>query len=159
MVILVFTRIFISPEIKIIRAVTVAQSVDFFVGMIPELEAQGYEVVSVSSDGPQLQMVRDAGARTIVVDMERHISPLKDLKSLCQMIKVFRREHPDMVHSMTPKAGLLCMMAAWLCRVPVRIHTYIHRAGVPDIYGIETPHTYGYRLADLCLCHPYYSGR
>ncbi len=109
---------------KIIRAVTVAQSVDFFVGMIPELEAQGYEVVSVSSDGPQLQRVRDAGARTIVVDMERHISPLKDLKSLCQMIKVFRRERPDMVHSMTPKAGLICMMAAWLCRVPVRVHTF-----------------------------------
>lgn len=29
-----------------------------------------------------------------------------------------------MVHSMTPKAGLLSMMAAWFCRVPVRVHTF-----------------------------------
>ncbi len=109
---------------KIIRAVTVAQSVGFFVGMIPELEAQGYEVVSVSSYGPQLQRVRDAGGRTEVVEMQRHISPFKDLKSLWQLIKVFRKVRPTMVHSMTPKAGLLCMMAAWLCRVPVRVHTF-----------------------------------
>ena len=29
-----------------------------------------------------------------------------------------------MVHSMTPKAGLLCMMAAWMAGVPVRVHTF-----------------------------------
>lgn len=52
------------------------------------------------------------------------MSPLKDLKSLWQLIKVFRKERPYMVHSMTPKAGLLCMMAAWLTRVPRRVHTF-----------------------------------
>jgi glycosyltransferase involved in cell wall biosynthesis len=56
--------------------------------------------------------------------MERHISPLKDLKSLWRLVRVFRRERPAMVHSMTPKAGLLSMMAAWICRVPVRLHTF-----------------------------------
>lgn len=109
---------------KIIRACTVAQSTGFFVGMIPELKALGYEVVAVSSDGPKLQKVSDVGARTVVVEMERHISPLKDFKSLWQMIKVFRREKPQMVHSMTPKAGLLCMMAGKLTGVPVRVHTF-----------------------------------
>jgi len=109
---------------KIIRACTVSMSVGFFVGMIPELLEMGYEVVVVSSDGPELQGVRDAGGRAEVVEMQRHISPLKDLKSLWQMIKAFRKEKPRMVHSMTPKAGLLCMMAAWLTRVPVRVHTF-----------------------------------
>lgn len=109
---------------KIIRAVTVAQSVGFFTGMILELRERGYEVVSVSSDGPELQRVRDAGARAVVVEMERHISPVKDLKSLWQMVRVFRREKPQMVHSMTPKAGLICMLAAWLTRVPARVHTF-----------------------------------
>jgi len=110
--------------LKIIRACTVSMSVDFFVGMIPELREMGYEVVAVSSDGPELQGVREAGGRVVVVEMERHISLLRDLRSLWQMIRVFRREKPVMVHSMTPKAGLLCMMAAWLTRVPVRVHTF-----------------------------------
>lgn len=111
-------------ERKIVRACTVSMSVGFFVGMIPELREMGYEVVSVSSDGPELQGVRDAGGRVVVVEMQRHISPLRDLRSLWQMIRVLRKEKPAMVHSMTPKAGLICMIAAWLCRVPVRVHTF-----------------------------------
>lgn len=113
-----------SDRKKIIRAVTVAQSVGFFTGMIPNLKELGYEVVAVSSDGPELQRVRDAGARTVSVEMQRHISPLKDLKSLWQMIRVFRREKPQIVHSMTPKAGLICMMAGKLTGVPVRVHMF-----------------------------------
>lgn len=109
---------------KIIRAVTAAQSVGFFVGLIPELKEMGYEVVSVSSDGPDLQEVRDAGGRAIAVEMQRRISPIKDIKSLWNLIKVFRKEKPVMVHSMTPKAGLLCMLAGWFTRVPVRVHTF-----------------------------------
>ena len=109
---------------KIIRACTVAQSVGFFAPMIPELRSRGYEVVSVSSDGPGLTMVNELGGKAISVEMQRHISPLKDLRSLWQMVRVFRRERPAMVHSMTPKAGLICMMAAWICRVPVRVHTF-----------------------------------
>lgn len=111
-------------SIKIIRACTVAQSTGFFVGMIPDLQELGYEVVAVSSDGPELQNVRDAGARTVTVEMQRHISPLKDLKSLWQMIKVFRKEKPQMVHSMTPKAGMICMLAGKLTGVPVRVHMF-----------------------------------
>ncbi len=113
-----------SEHFKIIRACTVSQSVVFFVGLIPELREMGLEVVAVSSDGPEMERVRAAGGRVETVEMERHISPLKDLRSLWLMIKVFRKEKPRMVHSMTPKAGLLCMMAAWLCRVPVRVHTF-----------------------------------
>ncbi len=109
---------------KIIRAVTVAQSVGFFTGLIPELMAEGHEVVSVSSDGPELDRVRAAGARAVTVEMARQISPFNDLKSLWRLVRVFRREKPDMVHSMTPQAGLLCMTAAWLARVPVRVHTF-----------------------------------
>ncbi len=101
-----------------------AQSVGFYADMIPELRQRGYEVVAVSSDGPEMQRVIDNGGRVVTVEMERHISPLKDLKSLWQMIRVFRREKPQMVHSMTPKAGLICMMAGWITRVPVRVHTF-----------------------------------
>lgn len=113
--------------IKIIRTSTVPGSLNVFCkGLLRELqENEGYEIVAVSSPGPALEEIKEReGVKTIAVAMERHISPFKDLKSLFGLIKVFRRERPTMVHSMTPKAGLLCMMAAWVCRVPVRLHTF-----------------------------------
>ena len=109
---------------KIIRACTVSMSVGFVKGMLPDLTKK-YEVVLLSSPGPEMDEAREQyGVRTIEVPMERHISPVKDFLSLCRLIRVFLKEKPDMVHSMTPKAGLLCMTAAWLTRVPVRIHTF-----------------------------------
>lgn len=113
--------------IKLIRISTVPGSLNTFCrGLLRELqENEGYEVVAVSSPGGQLDEVsRREGVKAVAVPMERHISPLKDLKSLLGLIRVFRREKPTMVHSITPKAGLLSMMAAWICRVPVRLHTF-----------------------------------
>ena len=109
---------------KIIRAVTVAQSIGFFVEMIPTLNQKEIEVVALSSPGKELDDLREKGVPTIVVPMERHISIFKDMKALMALVKVFRREKPDMVHSMTPKAGLLCMLAAKMAHVPVRVHTF-----------------------------------
>ena len=108
----------------IIRACTVSMSVDFVTCMLPELQEQ-YEVVLLSSPGQELDDAeRQYGVRGIRVPMERHISFGHDLVSLCRLVYVFLREKPAMVHSMTPKAGLLCMIAAWLSRVPVRVHTF-----------------------------------
>ena len=109
---------------KLLRAVTVSQSVGFYLPLVPDLQSQGYEVVSLSSPGPELQELREKGVRCIEVPMERHISIKSDLLSLWKIIRTFRKEKPDIVHSMTPKAGMLCMVAAWICRVPVRIHTF-----------------------------------
>lgn len=110
---------------KIIRATTVPQSLDGFCkGILKEL-SEKYEVVALSSPGELLDRVRDReGVRTIAVPMERHISLMKDLKALLTMIKVLRKERPYMIHSMTPKAGMLCMISGWLTGVPVRIHTF-----------------------------------
>lgn len=113
--------------IKLIRTSTVPGSINTFCrGLLRELQEQeGYEVVALSSPGEQLDEIASReGVKTIAVPMERHISPLKDLKSLFRLIKVFRKEKPAMVHSITPKAGLLSMIAAWICRVPVRLHTF-----------------------------------
>ncbi|MBD5228360.1 MAG: glycosyltransferase family 4 protein [Bacteroidales bacterium] len=111
---------------KILRTTTVPGSLNNFCrGLLRELTVEGYEVVAVSSPGPAMEEIAEReGVRTIAVPMYREISPLNDLKSLLGLIKVFRKEKPTMVHSMTPKAGLLSMMAAWVCRVPVRLHTF-----------------------------------
>ena len=82
-------------------------------------------MVALSSPGESLDRVgRREGVRTIAIPMERHISLWKDLKSLWRMWRVLRRERPDMIHSMTPKAGLISMMGGWLAGVPVRVHTF-----------------------------------
>ena len=110
---------------KIIRATTVPTSLNSFCnGMLKEL-SEKYEVVALSSPGPDLAIVEEReGVRTIAVSMERHISIFKGFKALIKMINVFRREKPTMVHSMTPKVGLLCMLVGWLTSVPIRVHTF-----------------------------------
>ena len=111
---------------KIIRTVTVPQSIGFFEEVMMRMKGEGYETVVVTSPGKELENFkqRNPEERTIEVPMERRISFFKDVKSLWQMVKVLHKEKPYMVHSMTPKAGLISMMAAWLTGVPVRVHTF-----------------------------------
>ena len=110
---------------KIVRSATVPQSLNTFCkGVLKELSRE-YEVVAISSPGMALDEVgQREGVRTIAVPMQRHISLTKDLKSLCRMWRVLRQERPNMIHSMTPKAGLISMVAGWLAGVPVRVHTF-----------------------------------
>lgn len=111
---------------RIILTSTVPLSLNLFCrGWFFTLREEGYEVVAVSSSGSDLKEIETRErVKTCVVEMERHISPFKDLRALFGFVKVFRRECPQMVHSITPKAGLLAMTAAWLCGVPVRVHTF-----------------------------------
>ena len=111
---------------KLIRTSTIGLSLNIFCnGLLRELSAEGYEVVALSSPDADLEIVgKREGVKAIGVEMERRISLLKDLKSLMRLIKVFREEKPDMVHSITPKAGLLSMIAARIAGVPVRLHTF-----------------------------------
>lgn len=112
-------------HLKIIRSVTVPQSLGFCREVMIKMRDRGYEMVAVTSPGPELESLRDDdGFHSIEVPMERHISIFKDLWSLLLMIKVLRKERPQVVHSMTPKAGLISMIAAWMTGVPVRIHTF-----------------------------------
>ena len=110
---------------KIIRTATVPLSLDLFCrGLLRDLSSR-YEIIALSSPLPELENIRKREkVRTISVPMARKIAPFSDLKSLFELIRIFRKERPDMVHSITPKAGLLSMMAAKWTRVPVRIHTF-----------------------------------
>ena len=128
---------------KLIRATTVPQSLNTFCkGMLREL-SEKYEVIGLSSPGGELEEVAEReGIRTIAVPMERHISLVKDLKSLIAMIRVFWKEKPHAVHSMTPKAGLMCMVAGWIAHVPVRIHTFT---------GLVWPTSSGFKRKVLML--------
>ncbi|MBP5692300.1 MAG: glycosyltransferase family 4 protein [Bacteroidales bacterium] len=110
---------------KIIRLTTVPLSLNVFCKDLLKELSKDYEVVAVSSPGKDLEEVAQReGVRTIAIPIERRMSPFKDLKTLFSLIKIFKKEKPAMIHSMTPKAGLLGMMAAKFAGVKVRIHTF-----------------------------------
>jgi glycosyltransferase involved in cell wall biosynthesis len=71
----------------------------------------------------------------VAVAIARPISPWADLKALLTLLRLFRQRRFDLVHSITPKAGLLAMLAAALAGVPLRLHTFtgqvwVTRAGL-----------------------------
>jgi glycosyltransferase involved in cell wall biosynthesis len=98
-------------------------------GQMHFMLTQGFDVLMISAAGKELaEVIERERCRHIIVPMTRKITPWQDLKCLFQLIKIFRKEKPDIVHTHTPKAGLLGMLAAKLCGVKVRIHTV---AGLP----------------------------
>lgn len=135
---------------KLIRTSTIPTSLKTFLNGSFEMLISKYDLVLVSSPNKELEELHEQyGVKTIGVAMERRMSPVKDLKSLWGLMRVFYKEKPYIVHSMTPKAGLLCMLAAWITRVPRRVHTFTGLVW-PTATGLSD----GYRLDNLCVCNP-----
>lgn len=83
----------------------------------------GYSVAAIAARGVDADAVASAGIRYIEVPVTRRYAPLADLRSLWRMYRLFRRERFDIVHTHTPKGGLIGQYAALLAGVPVRVHT------------------------------------
>lgn len=84
-----------------------------------------YDVTAISgSDDFLLELKQREGVEVFDIEMQRQIAPIEDLKSLWKLYKYFAKEKPLIVHSITPKAGLLTMMAAKMAGVPIRMHTF-----------------------------------
>lgn len=109
----------------IIRTSTVAISLDYLLkGQLSFLQ-NNYEVLAVSGNSQHLEEVANReGVKVNAIEMQRNISPIKDLKSLWHLYRLFKKEKPLIVHSITPKAGLLSMIAAKMAFVPIRVHTF-----------------------------------
>ncbi|MBR2931391.1 MAG: glycosyltransferase family 4 protein [Rikenellaceae bacterium] len=107
---------------KLFRLNTIDWSLGMLRGQLKFLNRE-FEVVAVADDSGILKEVAEReGVRTIGVPMHREISIAADCRSLVALYKLFRRERPHIVHSNTPKASLLSMVAAWAARVPHRIY-------------------------------------
>lgn len=110
---------------KIIRTSTVAMSLNLLLKGQLKFLSEHYDVVAVSEFDVDLEEVKSREEVPVYdVKMERQIAPFQDLISLYRLYKFFKKEKPTIVHSITPKAGLLSMMAAKYARVPIRIHTF-----------------------------------
>ncbi|WP_435413440.1 glycosyltransferase family 4 protein [Psychroserpens mesophilus] len=114
---------------KLIRITTVPSSLRTLLKGQSRFMSDHFEVIGVSGDGEALAEVRqNEGIKTHVVEMTRTITPFKDLKAVYQLYKLFKKEKPFIVHTHTPKAGTVGMLAARLAGVPHRLHTI---AGLP----------------------------
>lgn len=115
---------------KILRVTTVPESLKTLLkGQLKFMSNNGFDVIGVSSGGKSLfEVKKNEGIEVFEIEMSRKITPIKDLKSLLNLYKLIKKEKPIIVHSHTPKAGIIAMLAAKIANVPIRLHTI---AGLP----------------------------
>lgn len=135
---------------KLFRIATVPMSLNLLLKGQLEFLNKHFQVTAISGEGDDLQTVAEReGVMVHEIEMHRPISLIQDLKSLWNLYWYFKKEKPAIIHSITPKAGLLSMMAGKLAGVPVRMHTFT---------GLIFPYKYGYMkhtliMMDKILCH------
>lgn len=124
--------------VKLFRITTVPLSLQKLItGQLPFMKSHGFEPVMISADGEEAELaVEEQKCVLVPIAMTRQITPLADLKALWQFYKLCRLYKPAIVHSHTPKAGIIGMLGSWLARVPVRLHTV---AGLPlmEVHGAK----------------------
>lgn len=108
---------------KLCYVATIPAVVHAFLRGHIQAAADKYQVTVVCNSA-DMHLLDGLNARLILLPIERRPSPWRDMLVLFQLFKLFRRERFDIVHSIMPKTGMLAMLAAWLARVPVRIHTF-----------------------------------
>ncbi len=114
---------------KLIRITTVPLSLDKLIEGQLNFMSQFYEVTAISSNYEELKKIKEKeDVEIFPIEMTRQITPFQDLKSVYQLYKFLKKEKPLIVHTHTPKAGIVGMLAAKLAKVPIRLHTV---AGLP----------------------------
>jgi len=116
---------------KLVRITTIPLSLEKLLeGQLTYMEKH-YEVIAIAAEKERLEQYgKSNGVRTFWVEMTRKITPLQDLKAVVKLYKFFKKERPLIVHTHTPKAGIVGMLAGKLAGVPIRLHTV---AGLPLI--------------------------
>ena len=114
---------------KLVRITTIPISIEKLLENQPRFFSEYFNITLVSSDEERLAKVAsDQGVQYFPLEITRKITPLQDLRCLVRLVRFLRQEKPHFVHSHTPKAGIIGMLAAYIAGVPVRMHTL---AGLP----------------------------
>jgi glycosyltransferase involved in cell wall biosynthesis len=123
--------------VRLMHVTTVPQTLQFLVGHVAYAKERGVEVHALSSSGDWLdRFAHETEVEVHAVEMARRITPLRDLAALGRIIRVMRRVRPTIVHGHTPKGGLLAMLAARWCNVPVRVY-HVHGLPMVTAHGIK----------------------
>jgi glycosyltransferase involved in cell wall biosynthesis len=110
---------------KLVRITTIPIALrNLLAGQMRFMGNHGFDVQMVSADGPEIaELMQRENCVHHTVPMTRSITPWQDLLAVWKMAKLLRQLQPAIVHTHTPKAGLVGMLAAKLAGVPHRIHT------------------------------------
>ncbi|CAN5221169.1 glycosyltransferase family 4 protein [soil metagenome] len=114
---------------KIIRITTVPLSLEKLLEGQLSYMNQFFEITAISADEERLRKYgKNNGVKTFCVNLTREITPIKDTQAVLSLYKFLKKENPLIVHTHTPKAGIVGMLAAKMAGVPIRLHTV---AGLP----------------------------
>lgn len=112
-------------------------------GQFKFLKAQGWEVLLVSADGRMIpQLVSTEGVSHAIIPFVKEVSLVDDFICFWELVQLFKREKPDVVHSHGAKAGFLGMLAASFVGIPHRLHTVSEMPSHAGIAGKETSLTF-----------------
>lgn len=114
-----------SNKMRVMIITTAAVTLDVLLGeQILTFVERGHRVRAITGSDPGVENLRERlGIPICTTNLRRAFSPFRDLIALIGITREIRRRRPEVVHTHTPKAGLMGMAAAWLCRVPVRVFT------------------------------------
>ena len=115
-----------NSKLRIARIATVPFFLDNQLrSQMGHLVEKGFSVTAISSiEGNWERLYETEGLDCVQIDIAREPALLKDLASLYKLYRLFREAEFDVMHSTTPKAGLLCAIASFLARTPIRMHTF-----------------------------------
>ena len=114
---------------KVVRITTIPLSLEKLLEGQLNFMSEFFEMTAVSSDKERLNNYgKKEGIDVYHLEMTRKITPFKDFIAIMKFYKFLLTHKPQIVHSHTPKAGFISMIASFLARVPIRLHTV---AGLP----------------------------
>lgn len=116
-------KITINKKLKLIRIVTQAEVVPWHLKNFIERSEKDYELY-VIGDGVTKFKSEFPFVTFFDSKISRKISLFYDLKALCNLLYIYIKIRPNIIHSVMPKAGLLSSLAGILAFVPIRIHTF-----------------------------------
>ncbi len=119
-------------KLKVVRVVTASYVVPWHLSNTLKRIPEDFEVCVVGQDVSKNQSAYP-NVKFVDIDINRKTSVIADAMALFALCRLFYLHKPDIVHSVMPKAGLLTALAGFICRVPVRIHTFTGQTWVAKV--------------------------
>lgn len=121
---------------KILIGVSSSFCANFLKGQVAFLAGHGFEVIIVSGPGEEISMLaKKENARLFTVNFTKKITPVRDFFQLLYLIRLIRRERPEIVNAGNPKSGFLIMLACWFTTQPKKVFT-LHGLLSDTKYGL-----------------------